>query len=204
MRVTRERRRLYDRSPRLSAGLAGLARFARAEHKCNLTVALRTSRGSSELTSSGRSSPRGSNNYRLLLTGRSLHRSEMKRRQPRHAGSTRAANAASGWVTDAVRFEGNRTDNKSLHENGCANDGHHDRQAVSEQNDASEEVLGSSPVSTTVARSGCPRPHPPTTRHPEATDTRDFLQADDGSRTRDLRLGKPTLYRLSYVRVRRG
>ena len=26
-------------------------------------------------------------------------------------------------------------------------------------------------------------------------------QADDGSRTRDLRLGKPTLYRLSYVRV---
>jgi hypothetical protein len=25
-------------------------------------------------------------------------------------------------------------------------------------------------------------------------------QADDGSRTRDLRLGKPTLYRLSYVR----
>jgi hypothetical protein len=25
--------------------------------------------------------------------------------------------------------------------------------------------------------------------------------ADDGSRTRDLRLGKPTLYRLSYVRA---
>jgi hypothetical protein len=25
-------------------------------------------------------------------------------------------------------------------------------------------------------------------------------KADDGSRTRDLRLGKPTLYRLSYVR----
>ena len=28
-----------------------------------------------------------------------------------------------------------------------------------------------------------------------------FLEADDGSRTRDLRLGKPTLYQLSYVRV---
>ncbi len=28
-----------------------------------------------------------------------------------------------------------------------------------------------------------------------------FLQADDGSRTRDLRLGKPTLYQLSYVRA---
>ncbi len=28
-----------------------------------------------------------------------------------------------------------------------------------------------------------------------------LLQADDGSRTRDLRLGKPTLYQLSYVRV---
>jgi hypothetical protein len=27
------------------------------------------------------------------------------------------------------------------------------------------------------------------------------LQADDGSRTRDLRLGKPTLYQLSYVRA---
>jgi hypothetical protein len=31
--------------------------------------------------------------------------------------------------------------------------------------------------------------------------SRPFLQADDGSRTRDLRLGKPTLYRLSYVRA---
>ena len=29
------------------------------------------------------------------------------------------------------------------------------------------------------------------------------IQADDGSRTRDLRLGKPTLYRLSYVRAPR-
>src|SRR4051794_32282629 len=29
-------------------------------------------------------------------------------------------------------------------------------------------------------------------------------EADDGSRTRDLRLGKPTLYQLSYVRVRPG
>jgi hypothetical protein len=28
-----------------------------------------------------------------------------------------------------------------------------------------------------------------------------LLRADDGSRTRDLRLGKPTLYQLSYVRV---
>jgi hypothetical protein len=26
-------------------------------------------------------------------------------------------------------------------------------------------------------------------------------EADDGSRTRDLRLGKPTLYQLSYVRA---
>jgi hypothetical protein len=29
-------------------------------------------------------------------------------------------------------------------------------------------------------------------------------EADDGSRTRDLRLGKPTLYQLSYVRVSRA
>jgi hypothetical protein len=28
----------------------------------------------------------------------------------------------------------------------------------------------------------------------------DAMKADDGSRTRDLRLGKPTLYQLSYVR----
>src|SRR5947209_5403554 len=31
--------------------------------------------------------------------------------------------------------------------------------------------------------------------------TCEVVQADDGSRTRDLRLGKPTLYQLSYVRV---
>jgi hypothetical protein len=28
----------------------------------------------------------------------------------------------------------------------------------------------------------------------------DIMKADDGPRTRDLRLGKPTLYQLSYVR----
>ncbi len=28
--------------------------------------------------------------------------------------------------------------------------------------------------------------------------------ADDGSRTRDLRLGKATLYQLSYVRIKKG
>jgi hypothetical protein len=28
----------------------------------------------------------------------------------------------------------------------------------------------------------------------------EFREADDGGRTRDLRLGKPTLYQLSYVR----
>ena len=33
---------------------------------------------------------------------------------------------------------------------------------------------------------------------------RRLARADDGSRTRDLRLGKPTLYQLSYVRVERG
>jgi hypothetical protein len=31
--------------------------------------------------------------------------------------------------------------------------------------------------------------------------TCEVVQADDGSRTRDLRLGKPTLYQLSYVRA---
>jgi hypothetical protein len=31
-----------------------------------------------------------------------------------------------------------------------------------------------------------------------------LCEADDGPRTRDLRLGKPTLYQLSYVRVSRG
>ena len=32
--------------------------------------------------------------------------------------------------------------------------------------------------------------------------TRNPAEADDGSRTRDLQLGKLTLYQLSYVRVR--
>jgi hypothetical protein len=30
---------------------------------------------------------------------------------------------------------------------------------------------------------------------------RSGIEADDGGRTRDLRLGKPTLYQLSYVRA---
>jgi hypothetical protein len=34
-------------------------------------------------------------------------------------------------------------------------------------------------------------------------DAQPVLKADDGLRTRDLRLGKPTLYRLSYVRAGR-
>ena len=44
-------------------------------------------------------------------------------------------------------------------------------------------------------------------RQAEADETapqRGFPEADDGPRTRDLRLGKPTLYQLSYVRVPRG
>ena len=38
---------------------------------------------------------------------------------------------------------------------------------------------------------------------PESQDARfgSGTEADDGARTRDLRLGKPTLYQLSYVRV---
>ena len=39
-----------------------------------------------------------------------------------------------------------------------------------------------------------------TNSHEQAS-CRAFAKADDGSRTRDLRLGKPTLYQLSYVRV---
>ena len=35
----------------------------------------------------------------------------------------------------------------------------------------------------------------------EGHDFQPFRKADDGSRTRDLRLGKPTLYQLSYVRL---
>jgi hypothetical protein len=34
-----------------------------------------------------------------------------------------------------------------------------------------------------------------------AAKTREGAKADDGLRTRDLRLGKPTLYQLSYVRA---
>ena len=40
--------------------------------------------------------------------------------------------------------------------------------------------------------------HRPTDEKPAITGP---FQADDGARTRDLRLGKPTLYQLSYVRV---
>src|SRR5204862_8183159 len=62
------------------------------------------------------------------------------------------------------------------------------------------------PVATTaapltVARDGCPPPRPKSPRTRKMPASRPFLQADDGSRTRDLRLGKPTLYRLSYVRA---
>jgi hypothetical protein len=37
----------------------------------------------------------------------------------------------------------------------------------------------------------------------QATGNGVVIEADDGGRTRDLRLGKPTLYQLSYVRVDR-
>ena len=36
--------------------------------------------------------------------------------------------------------------------------------------------------------------------HEKTPHLRGFRKADDGLRTRDLRLGKPTLYQLSYVR----
>ena len=56
----------------------------------------------------------------------------------------------------------------------------------------------------TVARDSCPQPPNSATRNQKRPNFLAFLQADDGSRTRDLRLGKPTLYQLSYVRdVRR-
>jgi hypothetical protein len=35
---------------------------------------------------------------------------------------------------------------------------------------------------------------------PSSVSRHESSKADDGSRTRDLRLGKPTLYQLSYVR----
>src|SRR5213592_428239 len=41
----------------------------------------------------------------------------------------------------------------------------------------------------------------PSTPWAERVDLQDPRKADDGSRTRDLRLGKPTLYQLSYVRA---
>jgi hypothetical protein len=52
-----------------------------------------------------------------------------------------------------------------------------------------------------VARDRCP-PQDPRLRLPRKFPIyRDLYKADDGSRTRDLRLGKPTLYQLSYVRA---
>ena len=51
-----------------------------------------------------------------------------------------------------------------------------------------------------VARHGCPSPRPANARSRKVVISSPFYKADDGSRTRDLRLGKPTLYQLSYVR----
>jgi hypothetical protein len=51
-----------------------------------------------------------------------------------------------------------------------------------------------------VARYGCPSPRPADSRSRKVLISSPFYEADDGSRTRDLRLGKPTLYQLSYVR----
>jgi hypothetical protein len=55
-------------------------------------------------------------------------------------------------------------------------------------------------LSTNVARHGCRRVSQGAPKS-ETAALQDFLQADDGGRTRDLRLGKPTLYQLSYVRA---
>ena len=56
-------------------------------------------------------------------------------------------------------------------------------------------------VVTNVARDSGPRELPTQARAKKLRISRSFLEADDGARTRDLRLGKPTLYQLSYVRV---
>src|SRR5205807_1973786 len=52
-----------------------------------------------------------------------------------------------------------------------------------------------------VARDGCPQCIARSHANRSPRDFRVFLQADDGARTRDLRLGKPTLYQLSYIRA---
>ena len=77
-------------------------------------------------------------------------------------------------------------------ENGHAKTDLNDQYAVSDQNDAS------GPLPATVARY-----RPILTQETEKPGFPGLSsKADDGSRTRDLRLGKPTLYQLSYVRAR--
>jgi hypothetical protein len=53
-----------------------------------------------------------------------------------------------------------------------------------------------------VAHDGCPRVGRIEAFAEKLVITGLFPEADDGGRTRDLRLGKPTLYQLSYVRAR--
>ncbi len=59
----------------------------------------------------------------------------------------------------------------------------------------------STPFGTPSWYSPRPRPTPRTPKRRKPRRGRAFAEADDGPRTRDLRLGKPTLYQLSYVRV---
>src|SRR5437763_1723122 len=54
-----------------------------------------------------------------------------------------------------------------------------------------------------VARDRCPAQVSKLTSPRKLAISRDLYKADDGGRTRDLRLGKPTLYQLSYVRAAR-
>jgi hypothetical protein len=66
-------------------------------------------------------------------------------------------------------------------------------------------ALATSPTSIAlepniVARDSCPTSCRSQPRNRKAPRSGQFDQADDGARTRDLRLGKPTLYQLSYVR----
>ncbi len=56
-------------------------------------------------------------------------------------------------------------------------------------------------VRPTVARNSCPLQPSRVAINRKGPISSHFVEADDGSRTRDLRLGKPTLYQLSYVRV---
>jgi hypothetical protein len=166
----------------------------------------RPSRSSLTSKSAGARSSGGRSRFAHQAIPGALVRPAGERRLQRSAGRTSASNAASGWGTPDLAT--------LIHDRRQIGSGCHAvrgnrtimqitmKTLINQQQRASADHDHEQLQVPTVARDRCPLRSRAVLPREKARITGPFYQADDGARTRDLRLGKPTLYQLSYVRAR--